>query len=260
MKPRTRAQILELNRAFYAAHAEAFDRSRGARAWPGWARLVQALRAESGGWNERGAVLDVGCGNGRFACFLAQTGFSGRYVGVDANSELLAAAGRQIPAGLAPASTLRRLDFLAPPAPGASLPAGPFDLIVLMGILHHVPGADWRLALLRAAAARLAPGGCLALAVWRFADDPREGRRRVPIESLGPILGHRLDPADLEPGDSLLRFGDDADRPPRYCHAVDDAELEAWPGQLRLGLLADFRADGARGDANRYALMRRPPA
>ena len=38
---RTRNQLLEINRAFYEAHAEAFDRSRGDRPWPGWQRRLE---------------------------------------------------------------------------------------------------------------------------------------------------------------------------------------------------------------------------
>ncbi|MEZ4333594.1 MAG: class I SAM-dependent methyltransferase [Myxococcota bacterium] len=261
MNARTRAQLLELNRRFYEAHAEAFDRSRGARAWPGWHRLlallVPALRDPAASRPRLGRVLDVGCGNARLACFLDEAGVAFDYTGVDANAALLAAAQRQLPPAVAGTGRLIQQDFLAGPTPGDALPAGPFDLVVLMGVLHHVPGADWRLALLRAATARLAPAGRLALTTWQFASDPRESGRRVAFEALGPVLGAPIDVGALEPGDALLPFGADPLAPPRYCHAVADAEFEAWPRALGLACLADFRADGPRGDSNRYALMRR---
>jgi SAM-dependent methyltransferase len=264
VNPRTRAQLLEINRRFYAAHAEAFDRSRGARPWAGWARLrplleARAVRSEAPiGRPDLGPVLDIGCGNARFACWLEASGFTFRYTGVDAEQALLDAARRQLPPAIAPASTLLAQDFLASGAPGSGLPPGPFELIVLMGVLHHVPGADWRLALLEAATARLSPTGCLALAVWRFDLDPREERKRVAPAAVGPVLGASLDPAELEPGDALLRFGADRAAPPRYCHAVADAELEGWPGRLGLERVLDFEADGALGIANRYAVLVRP--
>lgn len=311
MNARTRKQLLELNRVFYEAHAEAFDRSRGARPWPGWLRLaalltgegtdgptearsdstrgaaarpVPATRAPSPG-RELGSVLDIGCGNGRFACCLHEAGFRFRYTGVDANAALLESARRQLPEACAPSARLIRHDFLGGPAsprhggdltgspaeplagdhaddhesapPGSSLPDGPFELVVLMGILHHVPGADARLALLQSAAARLAPGGRLALAIWQFDGDPREERKRVPFAAIGPVLGHSIDEAELEPGDALLRFGADPAAPPRYCHAVSAAEFEAWPRALGLEAVAVYRADGPRGESNRYAILRR---
>lgn len=260
MDPQTRRQLLEINRTFYEAHATAFDRSRGARPWPGWARLIPFLAPGPIGTSGRrglGSVLDVGCGNARFACFLDQAGFAFRYTGVDANPALLDAARRQLPEAVAATGELVLHDFLAGGRPGEDLPRGPFELVILMGVLHHVPGADWRLDLLRAAARRLAPASLLVLAVWQFADDPREQRKRVAWPALGPILGAPVDPDALEPGDALLRFGDDPAAPPRYCHSVRDDEVEAWPDALGLALVGDFRADGARGIANRYAVLRR---
>lgn len=290
MNARTRAQLLELNRRFYEAHAEAFDRSRGDRPWPGWHRLLALLppapapfppapppppdpMSPTPGEPRRppdapapppaaprrrlGRVLDIGCGNGRFACFLDEAGLEFDYTGVDVNAALLDSARRRLPPRAARASRLIRQDFLAGAGPGTDLPPGPFELIVLMGVLHHVPGADWRLALLRAATARLAPAGWLALAVWQFASDPRETRKRVAFEALGPVLGAPIEIGTLEPGDDLLRFGADPAAPPRYCHAVSDGEFEAWPQALALACRADFRADGPSGASNRYALLHR---
>jgi tRNA (uracil-5-)-methyltransferase TRM9 len=205
-----------------------------------------------------GAVLDIGCGNARFASFLHGAELRFAYTGVDANAALLEAARQRLPPALAPAARLLPIDFLAGPNPGRNLPEGPFALVVLMGILHHVPGADGRLALLREAARRLAPGGHLALAAWQFEDDPRERRKRVAVGSLAPVLGEALDPGALEPGDFLLRFGEDPGAPPRYCHQVADAEFAGWPAALGLRCLADYRADGPRGDSNRYAILCHP--
>ncbi|MBK7948570.1 MAG: class I SAM-dependent methyltransferase [Deltaproteobacteria bacterium] len=306
MNARTRKQLLELNRVFYEAHAEAFDRSRGTRPWPGWLRLAALLtdspprsptpptpdpvvpRAAGSDSDSDlhacvssralGAVLDIGCGNGRFACFLHEAGFVFRYTGVDANATLLDSARRQLPEACAATARLLRHDFLAGhiagrldghlagqragshagAPPGAELPDGPFELVVVMGVLHHVPGAEARLALLQSAAARLAPGGRLALAIWRFEGDPREERKRVPFAAVGRVLGHSIDEAELEPGDALLRFGSDPASPPRYCHAVSAAEFESWPRALGLECVADYEADGPLGTSNRYAVLRRP--
>ena len=268
MDARTRNQLLEINRAFYEVHAEAFDRSRGPRPWPGWQRLLPLLSAagasataDGSGRIDRkrlGSVLDIGCGNARLACFLHEAGFEFRYTGADANPALLGAAHRQLPEAVASSADLVLHDFLATGRPGDALPDGPFELVVLMGVLHHVPGTDWRLRLLQAAAGRLAPSGLLVLAAWQFEGDPREERKRVDWQQLGPVLGEHLDPDELEPGDALLRFGDDPSAPPRYCHPVRDSEFEGWPRALGLSLVADFRADGARGTANRYAVLRRP--
>ena len=126
-----------------------------------------------------------------------------------------------------------------------------------MGVLHHVPSASARRELLVAAAERLCPGGCLAFTTWQFAGRPRFERRRVPWPDTGRVLGAPIDLDDLEPGDTLLRFGADPKAPPRYCHQVTDAEFSAWPESLDLEVLDRFESDGAQGDLNRYWILQR---
>lgn len=260
MDPMTRGQLLSLSTEFYRAHAEGFDASRGHEPWPGWQRLLEWLpRPESG---EPLRVLDVGCGNARLATFLTDAGFRLRYVGIDANAALLASARDRLGPERMAQVELIEADFFASESPGADLPGLPFDFVALFGVLHHVPGVDWRRALLIELADRVAIGGILALAAWQFAGRPRFVRRTVPWSALGPVLGEPLDPARLEEGDVLLRFGADPTMPPRYCHQVADAELDdvaemlEGPGRS-FEAVADFRADGAEGDLNRYRVLRR---
>jgi len=253
----TRSQLLALSDAFYCAHAEAFDASRGHHPWPGWPRLLDWLPPSDPAKKPPLSVLDIGCGNARLARFLHDAGFALRYIGVDANEPLLSSARERGAADLGDRCELLLQNFLLSDRPGSELPSGPFDLIAVMGVLHHVPGRDWRLALLRAAAERLAPGGLLALATWQFANRERFRRRMLDWSTLGPVLDRPVDLDHLETGDRLLRFGDDRTAPPRYCHQVADPEFEGWPEELGLEPLADYRADGAEGDLNRYWILKR---
>jgi SAM-dependent methyltransferase len=266
MDQRTRSQLLALCEAFYLAHADAFDASRGHQAWPGWQRLLEWLPTPEStqiaeDQDSKLTVLDIGCGNARLVHFLDEAGFQLAYTGVDANAALLLAAGKRLAQRSGHTRgddcQLIQQDFLASDRPGDELPNGPFRLITIMGVLHHVPGRDWRLRLLQAAAERLTSGGILALATWQFAGRARFARRGVAWSDLGPVLGGEIDVGKLEDGDALLRFGDDPSLPPRYCHQVADAEFEAWPAQLGLEPLADYRADGAQGDLNRYWTLAR---
>lgn len=249
MKEPTRRQLQALSIAFYEAHADAFDASRIDLPWPGWTRVVDAMP------HDDLRVLDIGCGNGRFARFLHEAGLRFDYTGIDANAKLLEAARDRVGPALAGPWRFLEHDFLASSEPGRDLPEGPFGLVALMGVLHHVPSAELRLGVLRAAAERLAPGGVLALTAWQFAERERFTRRRVDWSSVEGVLGAQIDQDDLEPGDFLLRFGDDPNAPPRYCHQLADAEFEGWADALGLRLIEDFRADGAQGDLNRYGLL-----
>lgn len=251
----TRRQLHALSRAFYDERAADFDASRVDLPWPGWERL-RALLPE-----DRPAVLDIGCGNGRFAAWLADTGIAFDYVGTDASEALLAAARERVAPTLAEAGCTAEFlaqDFLDEgTAPGAALPRGPFSLVALMGVLHHVPGRETRAALVEAAAERLAPGGLLALTLWRFAGRPRFEKRRVDWAEVGPVLEAPIAVEALEEGDALLRFGEDRTAAPRYCHETDEAEIEAWRARTGLETVALFSADGAQGDLNRHWIARR---
>ncbi len=255
----TRQQLRTLSLDFYQAQADAFDASRRDLPWPGWQRVVAALREGLRTGAEPLLVLDIGCGNGRFAHFLRQalTSATLDYTGVDASPALLAAAQARVEWTPPSRADFVLQDFLAEERPGRGLPEAEFALVVLMGVLHHVPSRAWREALLAAAAARLRPGGLLAFTAWQFADRDRYARQRIAWCDAPPIAGRPIDAEALDPGDHLLRFGADPDAAPRYCHQMGEAEFAAWPEQLGLTAVDTFEADGASGDANRYWLLQR---
>jgi len=257
MKDLTRRQLHAISVAFYDAQSSAFDASRADLPWPGWDRLFGLLPEDFE------SVLDIGCGNGRFAAALAASGRHFDYVGTDASEGLLEAARARLGADFGQAPPPKRVewraqDFLATEVPGEDLPEGPFSLVALMGVLHHVPSADGRLSLLRSAASRVAPGGLLAVTSWQFGGRARFEKRKVTWDSIGEVLGEPLDVQDLDAGDTLLRFGDDPSTVPRYCHQVSPAEFESWSAAVGLETVADFRADGAQGDLNRHWIARKP--
>ena len=117
---------------------------------------------------------------------------------------------------------------------------GQFDLVALFGVLHHIPGADRRLALLRSLGERVAPGGLLVFTEWRFLDVANLRERIVPWE---PSL-------QVEAGDYLLDWRR-GERALRYCHAVDDAEHARLVEAAGLRDVEEFRADAA----NRYTVL-----
>jgi SAM-dependent methyltransferase len=254
----TTARALErINRVFYETCADDFSLTRET-AWPGWARLlphvVAASEASQGGALR---VLDVGCGNARLARFLAEQlalrGIGLEYWGVDASTRLLALARERVPG-----ARLAEADFARDPE--ATLPhtAAGFGLVALFGVLHCVAGRDRRRRLLEVAAQRVTPGGVLAVARWRFAEHERFDARRVAWESWNRRAASPIDPAQLEPGDHLLRWGSgDA---VRYCHALDAAELEALTAGLPVTPVDAYRADGREEDLNEYAVFRAPEA
>ncbi len=238
-----------VNRRFYDRFASEFDTTRG-RPWPGWKRIADRV----GRRDNVPAVLDVGCGNGRFGTFLAGRLTGGlSYLGVDGCGALLRAAAEQL-GGVLEAPELRRLDLLEADLDRA-LGDRRFDLVALFGVLHHVPGSDARHRLLRRLGRRLVPAGVLAASIWRFERAPRFTRKIVPWETYNRHRTRRgleaLDLDALEAGDTLLSWGGDTGHP-RYCHFPDDAEIESLIAAPRRQLAESFCADGPSGHDNLY--------
>jgi len=117
-----------------------------------------------------GRVLEIGCGHGLVANYLADTSTQRVVVGVDIDPTKIAAA----EASLRPGDSTT----FATVAPG-ELPAGPFDAVVIVDVLYLLDGAG-RDALLTAAAGCLAPGGVLV--VKEVADTPRHKARIAAVQ------------------------------------------------------------------------------
>lgn len=262
MDEQTRQALGAINRRFYRRQAEGFSNTRSAP-WGGWARvLTTARRLGAGSRVEYSAlnplrVLDVACGNGRFGTLLQQQwGAPFSYWGIDSSEELLATAADRL-AGLQDLR-LSPWDLLV----GTGEPIWSterFSLIAVFGLLHHVPGADLRLRLLRSLGNSLAPGGVLAVSVWRFGLDQRFQRRILPWEDFNRSAEQPIALERLEEGDVLLRWGNEPGVV-RYCHAVSEVEQEAWEGHLGLRSKDRFLADGRSEQLNQYHLFQAPSA
>jgi Cyclopropane fatty acid synthase and related methyltransferases len=141
-----------------------------------------------------GRAVDLGCGEGANAVFLARAGFD--VVGIDFSPVALRKAQRAaLAAGVSERLRLVCADLTAPSLPGVE---GPFDLLVDYGTLDDLVPTDRRA--MASAIIRLArPGSIFVLYAFYAtrADLPR-------ISLTGPS---RLVPV-LEPGEEVELFGD----------------------------------------------------
>jgi SAM-dependent methyltransferase len=177
----------------YAHPAEVAYQTRcaadGLEAWE--TSLFTGLARDTG----RTRVLVVGAGAGRESLGLARLGFD--VVGIDLVPALVAAATQRAVAERLPAR------FVA-----TSLDALPkdqsFDIVISSGgVYEHTPTRARRIALLRALADRLAPGGAVALVAGWNRD---RGPRYAVVDGLRWVLARaRGDRFTTEPGDRLIR-------------------------------------------------------
>jgi len=261
MNDATRRALRSLNQRFYEERGLAFSRTREHH-WPGWQRIAPHLERLASTHSPL-RVLDVGCGNGRFAGFLAEQ-FQGsrhiHYSGVDASEALLKEARERETADVK--THFSRGDFIEDPD---SLPEGTFHAVVLFGVLHEVPGRANRQALVARLCESVARGGILVLARWLFASRPRTRARILEWETWNKHASPVIDCAELEPGDALLPWQtpvEEARRTPgtsdvRYAHAIDDLEMGAITRDLPLRRFDVFLEDGRERNLNEYSVYRR---
>lgn len=244
MHPAVQQQLLALNRQFYATVADEFDRTR--QGLPeGMITLARLLRARL---PSRARILDVGCGNGRFARALAQHSVSGVYLGLDADERLLALAVAQTTNLGGLACRFAQVDM----AQSAWLDAtdAPYDAVVSLAVLHHFPGYELRRRLLAEMTSLLASDGVLALSTWQFLSVARFTERSVAWETIG------LRATDVEPGDALLTWNQGA-RAVRYVHNLDRDEAARLAADCGLSIVETFRADGKEGNLNLFVVLSR---
>ncbi|MGN0077020.1 MAG: class I SAM-dependent methyltransferase [Parafannyhessea sp.] len=264
----------ELNARFYRDNAASFSQTRQS-GWPGWERcLAEARMAGNGATPEVPMrVLDLACGNLRFARYLADACSQPiQYLGIDNCPELGADAS---PADFPPAWQVRteELDVVSALLSGTlatslgdalarawgTTGAGPraADLSVAFGFLHHVPTFAARLELLRALLAATAPGDTCCVSFWRFmSSECLAAKARATTERGLRELG--LAPGDLGQNDYLLGW-QNVPGSYRYCHHFCKREVDALLARLD-GLaqpVARFAADGRSGELNAYVVLRR---
>lgn len=207
--------LLKLNRNFYLKTQEYFNRSRQSP-WTGWQKLLPFLLQ-----GRALKCLDLGCGNGRFGIWLSKHRKI-KYTGLDNNQYLLDAAAKALPR-----ARLFKRDLTKPWRLKEK-----FDLVAILGVMHHLP-QPYRLPLLKHAAARLNPGGILFLSFWEF----NRSRESKIIKDLGN-------------NDYVLdwHLGVSASR---YCHLYPPKEIAELLTPLKLKTLANFTADSS----NRYLIL-----
>lgn len=130
------------------------ERSR----YEGWRNHDGRWRAGMGLDDVHGRVLDYGCGLGVEALQYARTGNIVSLADINASSIALASRVLRLH-GYEPAGTW----LVSPKPPFAVLPPGSLDLVVMNGVLHHIPDP---VPVVRAAASWLVPGGELRVMVY----------------------------------------------------------------------------------------------
>lgn len=232
-------RLLALNRDFYARFGSDFSETRSS------ARLN--LKPLVPYLTDGIKLLDLGCGNGRLAQAIDAAGYEIAYAGVDLSPALVAIARSRGAKLKNVRATFREADLAMPDWIDAVGADTPFDVVVALAVLHHLPGLKLRRAVLDNIRLILNPGSVLVMSNWQFMHNERLRKKIVPWNSID------VDADALEEGDALLdwkRGGVGY----RYCHQLTIAEVEALAQASGFEVRAQFVADSG---LNLYSVLRR---
>lgn len=229
MDESTRRALVALNATFYDSLAAPFSDSRAAPQ-PGYGCLASYFPATEF------TMLDVGCGNGRFARYLREQGHRFAYTGIDFSRPLLDEAQQYGPS--------YQWDLSEADLDGL----GEFDLIIALSTVQHIPGRAMRERLMIQMSDHLRPGGAIILANWQFRHAPRQRRKIQPWAMAG------IAEEAVEEGDYLLSW-DRGGHGLRYVALIDAAATQQLAETTGLRIVEQFRSDGREGDLNLYTVL-----
>ncbi len=232
MNPEIIQKLLTLNQTFYDSFAESFSQTRRPIN-PGFDGLLAALPCSPVD------LLDVACGNGRFGHYLQQKRALRRYVGVDFSGNLLQIA-REMTGGAVFQRDLSR--------PGSLAELGQFDVVACLAALHHIPGWENRVQLLREMGERVREDGRIFLSTWQFMDSERQ-QRKVRDWSEIDLLA-----TDVEANDYLLTW-QRGGFSYRYACMIDEGETAVLAQAAGLTIVEQFRSDGREGNLSLYTIL-----
>jgi len=273
MKQSTVESIVKINTDFYQKVSPIWNNDKF-YFWDGWGK-IDIFRTSFLTQNNF-KVLDLGCGNGRFAHFISskqnlnlQTfhqktkDFSKLfYTGLDFSEFWLDLAKKNEPENIATDFFWQDLTQI----PYISIQSKKFNLITAFGLFHHLPQKQKRLEIFEYLANLLSPGGVLVWTAWQFWKVSRLQKRVVYPNTLklSSALSDQLkqfletefslDLQDLESGDAILDWIKKVTAY-RFAHAFFDdelAEIETILSQNNLKLIQQFESDGKLNCRNLY--------
>jgi len=237
MDKKTQKNLLALVKLNYAEIADSFSETRKHTFWPELARLAGEVKAED-------KIFDVGCGNGRLLETLVSNQQKLNYLGVDQSEELINHARLQYPNN----------KFLV----GDILELGEiqeinFDYVFCIAVLHHLPGADLRVAALRQLRNKVSNDGRIIVSVWDIWSQPKL-KKLIYKFALLKIIKKNLPAGSLDFGDILFDWKkeEDGKLSRRYYHAFTKWGLKKIIKKAGLKIEKIYKADN-----NYYAILKK---
>lgn len=247
MKESTVRKLNDINNDFYKRVEADFDASRK-YPWKGWSKILGYIKPTL---NKKLRVLDIGCGNGRFAKYLIENlGDEIIYTGIDNNKSLLNITKKELES-YEIEYKLHNIDIVSEIINDKLVIDNKYDLVVAFGILHHIPSYNLRKTFIKQLIERSIDKGIIVITNWQFTFQDKCKERIVEPTTLG------INEYELELNDYLLKWkrGKEAIR---YCHYVSEEEIDEILSKTDNTTLIDkYYSDGKTENLNLYSIIQK---
>lgn len=252
MKSETIESLNKINQKFYNQIGPIWNPASDYY-WEGWELLLESIKSNS---EKELKVLDIGCGNARFFQFLQERlpFIKINYTGVDSSIFLIDQATKRSISNTN-SYNLIEADILLPN--WLEKVDSKFDLVVMFGLMHHIPSKSNRLKLFANTCDLIRPGGNLIFTTYQFLDLPRLQKRVVNFakpENANLATELNINLNDFEKGDYILDWVK-LKTGYRYCHYFDQEEIDELIKSQSLDLKNQFFADDRMSNRNRYFIL-----
>jgi hypothetical protein len=137
----------------------------------------------------------------------------------------------------------------------STLQRNSYDGVLCFAALHHIPGYDIRLRLVRMVHSLLPQGGQFIHSNWQFHNSPRLMARVQPWSQIG------IEPQELEEGDTLLDWryalpGQSEQVGYRYVHRFSNEEFDLLAKEGGFQIQESFESDGEGGRLGMYQVWK----
>lgn len=235
MNKSTVQKINNINQKLYSNQSNQFSSTRG-NSWQGWNLIKKYIFDDI-------SVLDVACGNARFAEFLNQNLFNGfTYYGIDSSEELIQIARTKLKSHNI---QLQIFDVLSNKLELNQK----FDLITIFGFMHHIPSKAERVNFMSNISDLISEGGRIIFTTWNF-NNLKLFEHRLNIDDLNRL---EINSNELEENDYFLPWMDSTDI--RYAHLYTESEIKELAEKCNLKIVDSFRADGKDKSTNTYYIL-----
>lgn len=206
MNFRTKEAIIKLNTDFYVSNSREFHQNRQGRNWGGVEDCFKYITLQK----HAISVLDIACGNARFAGLVSDKFKTStiNYVGVDNNKELIKQS-KELVSSL----NFEKYRFIEKSVFSKELILPKADLVVALGITHHIPDSKFRKNWLVHLTSFVEKQGYLLLSFW----DTDKENTLTELPQLG------IYKKDLQEGDMFFSWG--KSNVYRYYHKYSEKEL-----------------------------------